>query len=252
MGYALFVIGPAGSGKTSLSHMLKEYYTSQNRSVSIINLDPAQTLEDLDFSFDIRNHIEVAEIMEEADFGPNGALMAGLEAISDHLDVMELPEDDGAFLIFDCPGQIELYVHSDSIMKIVQEMGKNHYTMAIYALDATHAFDTAKFVSAAVSATISMCKFEVPHINVLTKCDLVPSEDLEDFLFGMDIENIAEKLPAHTPREKKFNHALTTIIRDQGLLGFIPLDYKKENSLEALAYQIDTCVQYIDAHEDDD
>lgn len=251
MGYALFVIGPAGCGKTTMCHMLKEHYAAQKRQALLINLDPAQALEDLEFCHDIRDHIEITEIMEEADFGPNGGLMAGLEAIADNLDVMEIPEDDNSFLIFDCPGQIELYIHSDSILKIIGEMGRYHSTMVIYALDAMHILDTSRFVSAAISATIAMSKFEVPYLNVFTKCDLVKDEELDEFLYLMEIEAIGENLPYTSLKEKKFNNALTTIIRDQGLLGFIPLDYKKSTSLEALAYQIDTCLQYLDTNTED-
>lgn len=249
MGHALFVIGPAGSGKTSFAQMMKEYYsTSQNRNVCLVNLDPAQALDDLDFAYDIRNHIEITEIMEEADFGPNGGLMAGIEAVSDSIDIMEIPEDDDAFLIFDCPGQIELYVHSDSISKIVREMEKNHTVMVVYALDATHIIDKHKFISAAITASIAMNKFEVPHINVFTKCDLVSKDDLNEFIFDMDIENICKDLPGTSEKEKNFNHALATIVQDQGLLGFVPLNYKDPDSIEALAYQIDTCLQYFDTH----
>ncbi|KAI5137093.1 GPN-loop GTPase [Nematocida ausubeli] len=252
MGYALFVIGPAGSGKTTLTHMLKEHYTSQKRSVTLVNLDPAQALTDLEFVFDIRDHIEISEIMEAADFGPNGGLMAGLEAISDNLDIMELPEDDEVFLIFDCPGQIELYLHSDSISKIITEMQKNHFPLVLYALDAMHLLDNSRFLAAAISATIAMSKFEVPHLNIFTKCDLVDKAQLDELLESLDTETLCENLPARTVDEKKFNQALTTIIKDEGLLGFIPLNYKEKESIDELAYHIDTSLQYFDNHMPDE
>ncbi|KAI5126293.1 GPN-loop GTPase [Nematocida parisii] len=248
MGYAIFVIGPAGSGKTSLSHMLKEHYTAQKRGVVLVNLDPAQALTDLEFSFDIRDHIEITEIMEAADFGPNGGLMAGLEAISDNLDIMELPEDDDTLLIFDCPGQIELYLHSDSISKIITEVQKNHFPLILYALDVMHLLDSSRFTSAAITATIAMSKFEVPHLNIFTKCDLVKKEELDELLDELDLDTLCSSIPARCRNEKKFNHALTTIIKDEGLLGFIPLNYKEKESLDELAYHIDTSLQYFDSH----
>lgn len=245
MGCGIFVIGPAGSGKTSLAHMLKEYYkTSQNRKVLLVNLDPAQALDDLEFEYDIRDHIEISEIMEEADFGPNGGLLAGVEAVSENMDIMNIPEDD-EFLIFDCPGQIELYIHSDSISRIVREIGKYHSTMIIYAVDATHTMDPNRFVSAAITAAISMNRFEVPHINILTKCDLVDKNYLDEFLFDMDVDGLLTNLTG-TEKEKKFNTALISIVRDQGIIGFIPLNYKEADSLEILSYQIDNCLQYYD------
>ncbi|KAI5181236.1 GPN-loop GTPase [Nematocida sp. AWRm80] len=246
MGFALFVIGPAGSGKTTFCQMLREHYNAQNRRTTLVNLDPAQIHEDLAFDIDIRDHIELADIMEEADFGPNGGLMAGIEAVADNLDIMNLPEDDDVFLIFDCPGQIELYIHSESMKTIVEHMKKVHYTMAAYALDSTHAINMSKFVAGALSATIAMAKFEVPHINIFTKCDLVKKDEIEGILFGLTPEDMQEALPARSTTEKSFNVAMSTIISDNGLLSFIPLNYKDEATLETIAYQIDTCIQYYD------
>ena len=39
--YAVFIIGPAGSGKTSLATALAERCLVDKRSVQILNLDPA-------------------------------------------------------------------------------------------------------------------------------------------------------------------------------------------------------------------
>jgi len=247
MGCAVFVVGPAGSGKTTLAGVLREHNAGLKRKVHLVNLDPAQALEELEFDFDIRNHIEISEIMEEADFGPNGGLLAGLGAVAENLDVMELPEEEDAYLIFDCPGQIELYVHDDSVKKIVEAVGQHHTVGMIYALDSTHALDSARFLSGALSATVAMAKFEVPHINVLTKCDLLDEEDVEEFVQGLEIENICENLSSRSEQEEKFNRSLAKIVENNGFLGFIPLDLKKEESVEGLAYQIDMCIQYYDS-----
>lgn len=246
MGAAIFVAGPAGSGKTTFCHVLKDLYVEQKRKVFLVNLDPAQALEKLEFDIDIRNYISVADIMEEADFGPNGGLLAGMAAVSDNIDILDIPEDDDIILVFDCPGQIELYIHSESVKKITEYVRKIHTTMLIYILDSVHALDMHRFVAGALSATIAMAKFELPHINVFSKCDLVDSDAVEEFLCGLDTEDICEKLKGKTKRERSFNSALSTIISDNGLLGFHPLNYKDENTIESLLLQIDMCTQYTD------
>ncbi|KAI5190310.1 GPN-loop GTPase [Nematocida sp. AWRm77] len=249
MGCALFVVGPAGCGKTTLVQVLHERYASEKRNVSIVNLDPAQILEDLPFAIDIRNHIDITEIMEEADFGPNGGMMAGLEAVADNIDVLGLPEEENAFLIFDCPGQIELYIHSNSVKKICDWAARSHSTAMVYTLDATHVLDASKFVSGALSAIIAMAKFELPHINVLTKCDMVSEGEIEEFMHDVDMETLCDKLPSTNAKTKRFNQAFSSIIETNGLLSFHPLDYAKDELLEELIYQIDTCVQYFDNFE---
>ncbi|KAI5185118.1 GPN-loop GTPase [Nematocida homosporus] len=249
MGCGVFVIGPAGSGKTTLCQVLREYYVAAKRRVVLVNLDPAQMHEDFDFDIDIRDHLSLMDVMEEADFGPNGGLLAGVEAVADNLDILELPEEEDAFMLFDCPGQIELYIHSESIKRIVENVQKCHTVMMVYALDATHVLEMGKFVAGAISATIAMAKFEVPHMNVFTKCDLVGEEEIEEFLYGLDKETIHERMGYESEQENRFNMALATIISDNGLLGFYPIDYKNEQAIEDLTYQIDACTQYLESQE---
>ena len=47
-----------------------------------------------------------------------------------------------------------------------------------FALQALFVDDTAKFISGVMIAISTMLQLEVPHINVLSKCDLVPREEL--------------------------------------------------------------------------
>ena len=47
---------------------------------------------------------------------------------------------------------------------------------AVYCLDAQFASDGAKFVAGALQALSAMVQLELPHINVLTKVDLLSEE----------------------------------------------------------------------------
>lgn len=249
MGAAIFVVGPAGCGKSTLCRVLKDLYEEQKRKVFLINLDPAQILEQTEFDIDVCNHICIADIMEETDFGPNGGLLAGMSAIADSIDILDIPEEEDALLIFDCPGQIELYIHSDSVKNITDYVRKIHTTMLIYVLDSMHTLDMHRFLAGALSATIAMAKFELPHINVFSKCDLVDSNVIEEFIYGLDADYICEKLKVKSEQEKRFNAALSTIVSDSGLLGFYPVNYKEDHTVENLLLQIDMCTQYIDTQE---
>ncbi|KAI5172623.1 GPN-loop GTPase [Nematocida sp. LUAm3] len=249
MGYALFVIGAAGCGKTTLCRMMHERYMERKRRTVLVNLDPAVSCEHPEFSIDIRDHITLEDIMEEADFGPNGGLLAGIEAISDHIDILEIPEEEDGFLIFDCPGQIELYIHSDGIKKIIEYVQRFHQVIIVYGMDGLFSLDIQRFVAGSLSSVIAMSKFECSHINVLTKCDLIPEEEMDNLFINLDTEEIYEKMKKKEDTENRFNRALATIIGDNGLLNYIPLNYKEEGRLDELLDYIDFCLNYSDGED---
>ena len=60
--------------------------------------------------------------MKDMGYGPNGALLYAMEYLVDNIDwlIDELNDYDDDYLIFDCPGQIELYSHIP-VMKSITE-----------------------------------------------------------------------------------------------------------------------------------
>ena len=62
--------------------------------------------------------------MEDGDlrFGPNGGLVFCLEFLLENLDWLEeklRADADDDYILFDCPGQIELYTHLPVMRKLV-------------------------------------------------------------------------------------------------------------------------------------
>lgn len=81
------------------------------------------------------------------------------------------------YLIFDCPGQIELYSHVPVMRSFVEFLGRQGYNRAaIYCLDAQFASDGPKFVAGSLQALSAMVQLELPHVNVLTKVDLLAED----------------------------------------------------------------------------
>jgi hypothetical protein len=115
---------------------------------------------------------------------------------------------DEDYLIIDCPGQIELYTHLPLMRQLVQHLQSLDFkVVAMYLLDAQfigtnygcvashfsavsdwfrrlyqHLWldDPAKFFSGTLSAMSAMLQLEVPHLNVMTKMDLVPEHQREE------------------------------------------------------------------------
>lgn len=66
----------------------------------------------------------------------------------------------------------------------LQRLG--YKTCGVYLLDSQFVEDTSKFFSGVMSAMSAMIQMEIPHINVMTKIDLLgkraESEELERFV----------------------------------------------------------------------
>lgn len=73
-----------------------------------------------------------------------------------------------------CSGQIELYTHIPVMKQLVEKLQAWDFRIcAVFMLDAQFLVDAAKFVSGSLTALSTMVNLEIPHVNVLTKLDLL-------------------------------------------------------------------------------
>lgn len=113
--YAQLVMGPAGTGKSTYCTTIQSHCAAIRRpNVHVINLDPAAEEEVIAYqpSADICELISVEDVVEEIGLGPNGALVYCMEYLEKNLEWLEeVVEElgDDPYVIFDLPGQIELY-----------------------------------------------------------------------------------------------------------------------------------------------
>lgn len=131
--------------------------------------------------------------MEEMGLGPNGGLVYCFEFLLENLDFLSEALDgltEEYLIVIDMPGQIELYTHIPilpALVKFLSQPGALDIRLcATYLLEATFVVDRAKFFSGTLSAMSAMMLLEVPHLNVLSKMDLVKGQvrkrDLKRFL----------------------------------------------------------------------
>ncbi|GIL61781.1 hypothetical protein Vafri_16166 [Volvox africanus] len=153
--YAQLVIGPAGCGKSTYCNHLYEHCQAIKRTVHVVNLgcfrwgklrvvvfsccssislppillpslslDPAAEAFQYPVSLDIRDLVSLEDVMQELGLGPNGGLLYCMEYLEDNLhewlgeELEGYGEDD--YLVFDCPGQIELYNHLSVFRSFVE------------------------------------------------------------------------------------------------------------------------------------
>ena len=81
MRYAVLVTGPAGAGKSTFCNALITHAQTLGRSVHLFNLDPAADRFEYEPTLDIRELINLEDVMEELEFGPNGGLIYCFECV---------------------------------------------------------------------------------------------------------------------------------------------------------------------------
>lgn len=79
------------------------------------------------------------------------------------------------YLIFDLPGQVELSTNHPALKRILDTLEKQLGLrfVAVHLTDATHITDASRYVSILILALRAMLTLELPHVNVLSKVDLL-------------------------------------------------------------------------------
>jgi GPN-loop GTPase len=258
---------------------LIEHLQNSRRSCFYVNLDPAAS----DFSYepdlDIKDLISLDDVMEELSLGPNGGLLYCFEFLLQNLDFLSTaiePLSEEYLILFDLPGQIELYTHIPLLPALIRHLSRsgpvNISLCAAYLLEATFVIDKAKFFAGTLSAMSAMIMLELPHVNILSKMDLVKDmvgkKELRRFMDPdqalLDDEDTGRGSAAHTvdmrdPGEidqvisggsfKQLNRAVAKLIDDFSMVSFLRLDVQDEDSVGDILSYIDDAIQYHEAQE---
>jgi hypothetical protein len=131
------------------------------------------------------------------------------------------------------------------IVAEVQRLGFR--VAACYLLDSQFVADIGKFISGVLCCLSAMTALELPHVNVLSKCDLLPSRRaLEEFLEA-DAPALATMLHKGTsPAFYRLNTAICDLIEEWSMVQFLPLDPKDTDTVDLILAQIDNAIQYHD------
>jgi GTPase SAR1 family protein len=168
----VFVLGPAGSGKSLFVRNFSAYLVSEGYKVRIVNLDPGVLELGYKPDFDVRVMFTVEGIMREKGLGPNGAI---LEAM-DRLSKVGLPRFQGAdYVLFDTPGQLEPFLFRDAGRIIIGGF-EDRCCLFLGDLQALKG-NLLSFYLYALTAYFTL---ETETIAVLNKADLLCKEDLEE------------------------------------------------------------------------
>ncbi len=163
----LFVIGPAGSGKSTFVAEYSEYLKDNGYDVKCVNLDPA-TEPIYKADRDIREFVKTEEVMKKYKLGINGALIKSIDISVDYVDELKCNAD---YVLYDTPGQMELFIYSKSGREIVSKLS-DRFSAALFLMDSTVVCDSESFVSAVMQNVIVSLRLSLPTLTVFTKSDL--------------------------------------------------------------------------------
>ncbi|OQR99074.1 GPN-loop GTPase 2 [Achlya hypogyna] len=321
MPFGQVVLGPPGSGKTTYCNGMQQFLEAAGRDVAVVNMDPANEQLPYPFhafyvcfqpspfeltltiiltyvaEVDIMELICLETVMDELNLGPNGGLVYCMNYIDEHFDWLaerlgrlqgtpgaraydaDIPVDK--YILFDFPGQVELYTHEASVHNILHKLQKlQHRISVVHLVDAHHCTDSSKFISVVLVSLASMVRLELPHVNVLSKMDLIQQYgnlafNLEFYTDVLDLRYLLDRLeaqefgdlheedddpytqdPEELPhavrckqklREKfrKMNEVLIEVIEDFSLVSFVPLQIEDVDSLKHVMVTVDKSNGYV-------
>lgn len=175
----LFFVGTAGSGKTALTHAFQEWLKERGIDVVTVNLDPG--VEHLPYSpeIDVRDWVNVGEVMEKYGVGPNGAqiLSADLAALR-FKEIKEILEGfKASYVLIDTPGQMELFAFRQASKVVIETLGEAN-SMIAFLFDPALSSTPSGFVSLLMLSASTQFRFPIPFITVLSKSDLLEDDKL--------------------------------------------------------------------------
>jgi GPN-loop GTPase len=175
-----FIIGTAGSGKSLFTAAFSEWLKMSKQDVAVVNLDPGALKLPYSPDVDVRNYVDVGDIMEKYGLGPNGALIMAADLIADEVENLtrDIEAVNADFVLVDTPGQMELFAFRASGPYIVNELTKEPKAL-IYLFDAVFSINPLNYVSNMFLSAAVYNRFFQPQVHLLSKFDLIPRKDAE-------------------------------------------------------------------------
>ncbi|KAJ5559094.1 hypothetical protein N7535_009041 [Penicillium sp. DV-2018c] len=257
MPFAQLVIGPPGAGKSTYCNGMHQFLGAIGRKSSVINLDPANDATSYPCALDVRDLVTLEDIMEEDKLGPNGGVLYALEELETNFDWLEngLKELGDDYLLFDCPGQVELFTHHSSLRNIffkLQKMGIR--LIVIHLVDSYTLTLPSMYISALLLSLRAMLQLDLPHLNVLTKIDNLSNYAPLPFNldFYTEVQDLSYLLPELENESSRFSHekfgalnqTIIDLVEEFGLVGFETLAVEDKKSMMSLLHSIDRASGY--------
>ena len=230
----VFIIGTAGSGKSLFTAAFSEWLKMSKQDVATVNLDPGVLKLPYSPDVDIRNYVDVGNLMEKDGLGPNGALILAADLIADEIEnvAKDIEAANADLVIVDTPGQMELFAFRASGPYIVNELTKEPKAL-VYLFDAVFSINPLNYVSNMFLAAAVYNRFFVPQVYLLSKCDLLPKKEIDKIAdWSADPKALENSIEQLEDPKRLFSRNMVHAIRQLGLrFMLIPVSAKTNQGL---------------------
>lgn len=275
--FGQLIVGPPGSGKSTYALAMYRYLSQLGRRPIYINLDPGcisavESQDDTDTEpmecIDVRDLIQLEDAMDEFGLGPNGGLLYCMDFLLENIawltdkilalltaaDAQVIP-----YLLIDCPGQVELFTQHRSFLSIIEHLTKEPRRQSspeslglrltcVQLVDAAHCTDASRYISVLVCALRTMMYISLPTVHVLSKVDLMESQNLSAFNLEFytevgQLEYLLDQMhhddTVFGKKYRKLSTALCEMVEDFGMVHFQPLCVDDLKALDAVLRLVD-------------
>lgn len=255
------VIGPPGSGKSTYCYGMYQFLCAIGRKLCIVNLDPAN--DRLPYpvcELDIRDYITLEDVMDQLGLGPNGGLMYALDSFREVGMESFLKKVESLtkhnYIIFDCPGQVELFTHNNILQNLFKRLTKLKCMRlcVISLIDSIHLTSPSQYVSMVLLSLTSMLQLDLPHVNVISKIDMLKSYGslplrLDFYTDAQDLKSLKPYLEKESnsflgKNFVRLTELIADVVEDFGLVSFEVLAIENKQAMINLLCVIDKANGY--------
>jgi len=181
----IFLLGMAGSGKSTLTATFGDWLERRGESIARVNLDPGVIRLPYNPDWDIRKYVDLRKIMVEEGLGPNGGLIRAHELMMKYVDKISLSIKSLAFkssyILVDTPGQMELFAFREIGSALLSRLS-NYSSLGIFIVDATNINKASDAVMALLLALAINFHLDIETIFIVNKIDASPNGKAVEYI----------------------------------------------------------------------
>ncbi|KAI9347699.1 hypothetical protein BDR26DRAFT_799509 [Obelidium mucronatum] len=205
----------AGSGKSTFMQRLTASIHTAKKTPYVVNLDPAVGKLPFGCNIDIQDVVNYKQVMKQYGLGPNGGIITSLNLFTTKfdqvLDLISKRSKELDYVVFDTPGQIEIFTWSASGQIITDTLATLHPTVLAYVIDTPRSTSPATFVSNMMYALSILYKTKLPMILVFNKCDVVDAGFAREWMTDFEVFQAAV-------REDEESGYMSSLVGSMGLV----------------------------------